>query len=251
MAKLHQTLAVERDIKQTTNRRITDGYQILQKPALLSGIAKRYEPRDEDGEMFPADLQQVQVRATDILRQTQGEFERLWDLIATKDFANMSATADVKLDDDTVILAGAPTTYLLWLEKQLNDMYTIFSKLPTLDPTEQWTWSAQQNCWVTEEQETHRTKKIPRVLEKAPATDKHPAQVDVWHEDVVVGYWKTVKYSGALRETDKRALLDRVIEIREAVKVARSQANEAEIEQRRVAGTILDHLFAPLAAAVS
>lgn len=251
MTRLHQVLAVERDVKQTTNRRLTDGYQILQKTPLLSGIAKRYDPRDEDGEMFPPDLQQVQVRAVDILRQSQTEFERLWDMIATKDFANMTATADVELEDGTIILAGAPTTYLLWLEKQLNDLHTIFSKLPTLDATEQWTWSAQQNCWVTDEQETHRSKKVPRVLVKAPATEQHQADTEVWHEDVVVGYWKTVKYSGALRETDKRALLDRVIELREAVKVARSKANEAEIEQRQVAGTILDHLFAPLETATT
>jgi hypothetical protein len=33
---------------------------------------------------------------------------------------------------------------------------------------------------------------------KAEATEKHPAQVEVYHEDVVVGQWKTVKFSGAL-----------------------------------------------------
>lgn len=246
MTKLHQVLAVERDVKQTTNRRITDGYQILQKLPLLSGIAKTYKPIDEDGERFPADNQLVQVRAVDVLTETQGEFERLWDTIATKDWANLTATADVELEDGTVILAGAPTTYLLWLEKQLDDMHTIFTKLPTLDPTEQWSWSPQQNCWVTAEQETHKSKKIPRVLLKAPATDKHQADTEVWHEDSVVGYWTTVKYSGALRASDKRALLDRVIELREAVKVARSKANEAEIDQRKIAGPILDHLFEPL-----
>lgn len=39
---------------------------------------------------------------------------------------------------------------------------------------------------------------VPRNHVKAEATDKHPAQVEVYHEDVPVGYWTTVKFSGAL-----------------------------------------------------
>lgn len=251
MTKLHQVLAVERDVKQTTNRRITDGYQILQKPVLLSGLAKTYQSKDEEGDQYPPESQQVQVRAVDVLRESQAEFERLWDTIATKDWANMTAIADVVLEDGTVLITGAPTTYLLWLEKQLNDLHTIFSKLPTLDPTEQWTWSGQQNCFVTAEAETFRTKKLPRVLTKAPATDKHQADTEVWHEDVIVGTWTMVKYSGALRATEKRALLDRVNEVRAAVKIARSKANEIEIENKRLSGLTLDYLFAPLAMATN
>lgn len=246
MPKLHQVLAVERDVKQTTNRRITDGYQILQKPVLLSGLAKTYQSKEEDGDQYPPESQLVQVRAIDVLHESQSEFERLWDMTATKDWANLTAIADVTLEDGTVLMQGAPTTYLLWLEKQLNDLHTVFSKLPTLDPTEQWMWSPQQNCFVTGEQATFRTKKLPRVLVKAPATDKHQADTEVWHEDIVVGTWTTVKYSGALRATEKRALLDRVNEVRAAVKTARSRANEAEIENMVIAATTLDYLFAPL-----
>ena len=46
--------------------------------------------------------------------------------------------------------------------------------------------------------QTLRTKKVPRNHVKAEATEKHPAQVEVYYEDVAVGYWTTVKFSGAL-----------------------------------------------------
>lgn len=244
MTKLHQILAVERDVKQSTNRHITDGYQMLQKPALLQGLARVYRARDEaDTELLPPENQRVQVRATEVLKASQSQFERLWDITATKDWANLGATADVKLADGTTLIEGAPVTYLMWLEKQLTDIKTIVSKLPILDATEEWVWSAAQDCYMTETHETHRTKKLPRVLVKAKATDKHPEQVDVFSEDVIVGYWSTTKFSAALPATQVRELLDRVLAVTEAVKTARSTANEVEITQQKVAGPVLTYIF--------
>ncbi len=37
-----------------------------------------------------------------------------------------------------------------------------------------------------------------RVQVKAEATDKHPAQAELYCEDMPIGYWTTVKFSGAL-----------------------------------------------------
>lgn len=70
---------------------------------------------------------------------------------------------------------------------------------------------------------TVRTKKVPRNHVKAEATDKHPAQVDVYYEDVPVGYWTTVKFSGALPARRVNELLDRVEKLQQAVKFAREE----------------------------
>lgn len=243
MAKLHQILAVERDVKQTSDRRITDVYHQLQKAPLLVGIDRSYQPIDDEGEHFPSETTRVQVRTQEALKSSADEFERLWDLVATKDFGNTEARADVVLKNGTVLVEAAPATYLLWLEKQLNDIRTIFSKLPTLDPSEEWEFSAEHDCYVTPPVQTHKSKKIPRAFVKAEATDKHPAQVDVWQEDVLVGYWTTVKSSGAIPASEQRQLLDRVLEVLEAVKVARTNANDTEVAQQKIARQPLQFIF--------
>lgn len=243
--KLHQILAVERDRRQTSKRRVTDAYQQLQRPALLAGIARSYQPKNDEGDQLPSESTKVQVRAQQALVEARAEFIALWDVVATKDFGNTIASADIVVDGTTLV-ENAPVTYLLWLEKELTDLHTLVSKLPTLDSAEEWEFSEEQDCYATEPVQTHRTKKVPRLLTKAPATDKHAAQVDVWQEDVVDGYWTTIKYSGALPATTVREMLDRVNALRDAVKIARANANETEIEQKKVASSMLDYVFQPL-----
>ena len=67
----------------------------------------------------------------------------------TKDKANCNARADVKVDD-TVIVKDAPVTFLLFLEKQLNDLKTFVGKIPTLSSDEDWTFDANANLYKTQ-----------------------------------------------------------------------------------------------------
>jgi hypothetical protein len=91
--------------------------------------------------------------------------------------------------------------------------------------------------------QTARTKKIPRNHVKAEATEKHPAQVEVYHEDVVVGYWKTVKFSGALPAKRMNELLDRLERLQKAVKFAREEANNQTAEEQKIGRTVLGYIF--------
>lgn len=132
-----------------------------------------------------------------MLRATAGTLTRLFDVTATKDWANRTAAADVVVDG-TVLLPQVPVPYLLFLEKQLTDLHTFVRKLPVLDASEAWNLDPSTDAWKTDPVRTIRTKKVPRNHVKAEATEKHPAQVEVYYEDVPVGYWTTVKFSGAL-----------------------------------------------------
>ena len=242
MTKLHQVLAVEKDVKQASSRTITDGYHLLQKSQLLQGIARNYKPKDEDGDHLPSESTRVQVITTTVIADAEKALERLWNTVATKDFGNTVAKADVVVNGVT-LMSDVPTTYLLWLEKELNDVHTLISNLPTLDPAEEWTFDPNTNSYVTEVVQTTRTKKVPKVLTLAQATDKFPAQVETYQEDVVVGTWETRKFSGALPAADVKALLERVAEVREAVKVARSIANDTQIDQQQIAAPVLSYIF--------
>jgi len=134
-------------------------------------------------------------------------------------------------------------TYLLFLEKQLTDLHTFVHKLPVLDPSESWRFDPSQDCWASDTAETSKTKKVPRNHVKAEATEKHPAQVEVYHEDVVVGYWKTVKFSGALPAARVRELLERVERLQKAVKMAREEANGVAVESVKSGDKVFGYLF--------
>ncbi len=242
MPKLNQIIAVEKSIKSQTMRELTDAHQKLQKPALLSGITRTYRPLDDDGEQYPPESTRVQVQAEQVITETTDILTKLFDITATKDWANGDARADVVVDGETII-ADVPVTYLLFLEKQLTDLHTFIKKLPVLDAAEIWEFDQSQDVWATEPIQTTKTKKIPRNHVKAEATTEHPAQVEVYYEDVIVGYWRTVKYSGAMPATRVSTLLTRVRALQEAVKFAREEANSLEVENQSIGEKVFDYLF--------
>jgi hypothetical protein len=241
--RLNQIIAVEKGVKTRAHQDLTEAHHALQKPALLAGIARTYRPRDEEGEQLPAESTRVQVKSEDVIRRTAEVLTDLFDVTATKDWTNCKARADVVVEGKTV-LAQVPVSYLLFLEKQLTDRHTFVKKLPVLDAAETWSFDASADCWATEPVQTAKTKKIPRNHVKSEATEKHPAQVEVYHEDVVVGYWKTVKFSGALPQKRVNELLDRVEKLQQAVKFAREEANNATADEQKLGRAVLSYLFA-------
>jgi hypothetical protein len=242
MAKLNQIIAVEKGIKGQSLRDLTDAHQMLQKTAMLSGISRTYRPKDEEGEQLPPEATKVQIKAEEVIRTTVEVLTKLFDVTATKDWANTQAKADVVVDGQ-VLLAQVPATYLLFLEKQLVDLYTFVRKLPVLDASETWAFDTSADSWATEPVQTTRTKKIPRNHVKAEATEHHPAQVEVYYEDVTVGFWRTVKFSGALPARRVNELVERVEKLQQAVKFAREEANSLEIQDQKVGEKLFKYIF--------
>jgi len=243
LAKLNQIIAVERGVKAGALRDFTDAHRLVQKAPQLSGISRTYQARDEDGEELPPESVRVQIKAEDVLRQVSVTLTRLFDVVATKDWANCRAAADVHVDGQ-LLLEQVPATYLLFLEKQLTDIRTFLGKLPTLDAAEAWRWDDSADTWATDPTRTIRTKKIPRNHVKAEATDKFPAQVDVYPEDIPVGYWTTKKFSGAMPARRVNELLERLERLQQAVKFAREEANNIEVVDKKVGAAVFDWLTA-------
>ncbi|MEO5875246.1 MAG: hypothetical protein ABIQ26_09650 [Streptosporangiaceae bacterium] len=242
VTKLNQIIAVEKGVKSRTQRQLTDAHHKVQKTALLSGIARTYRPKDEDGELLPAESTKVQVKAEDVLRETAETLTRLFDVTATKDWANCDARADVVVDGTTVV-AEVPVPYLLFLEKQLVDLHTFVTKLPVLDAAESWRHDPASDVWRTEEVQTHRTKKVMRSHVLYEATEHHPAQVESYQEDVIAGFWSTVKFSGSMQAQRVNELLARVEKLQGAVKFAREEANGVEVQDQRVGDAVFGYLF--------
>ncbi len=241
--RLNQIIAVEKGVKSDAVAKFTELHHTVQKQPLLSGIARTYRPKEDDGDQLPAESTRVQVNTEAVLSDAAAVLTRLFDVVATKDWTNCIAKADVVVGGN-VLLKDVPATYLLFLEKQLTDLHTFVKKLPTLDPAETWHHDGAADMWATEPVETVRTKKIPRNHEVAPATKEHPAQVQVFTEDVPVGYWKTIKFSGAIPGARVNELLGRVDALHQAVKFAREQANMTEVQDQKIGAKVFQYLFA-------
>lgn len=215
---------------------------------MLSGISRTYQPRDEDGDQLPPESTQVQVRTEDVIKEAVAVLTRLFDVIAVKDASNCVAKADVVVDG-TVVVKQAPVTYLLFLEAQLVDLHTFVARLPVLDPGERWAWVDDANCFASEPVRTVRSKKVPRnhvlAAAVAPAGGNPglPAQVQVYHEDVLAGLWTTVRFSGALPARRVAEMVERVEVLARAVKQAREAANAVPAIEFAPGGAVLGFVF--------
>lgn len=241
MPKLHQVLAVAAGTKQRAQQALTAFYHKAQKADSFSGINRLYEPKDDEGERLPSEYNRVQVDAAELLTEALRELMPMYKIVGDIDRTNMAASASIVVDGK-VVLADVPVATLLWLEKQLADLRTVFAALPTLDPQYVWTHDGASGHWATQTMHTTRSKKVLRNHVKAPATDKHPAQVEVFSEDTIVGTWGTQKLSGAMPAAEVKVLQQRLEKLRDAVKDARERANTVEVEPLD-ASKVLDWLM--------
>lgn len=243
MTQLNQIIAIEKGVKAAAKRSETDVYHNIQSAPRLGGIARTYHPKDDEGDQLPPESTLVQVRVEEQIDSFKKDLVRLFDVVLTKDGANTLASADVKVGDK-VLLRKVPVTYLLFLHKELVDLKTFISKLPVLDPAESWTYDATAGVYRNVTAGTTRTKKVLHNHVKAEATKEHPAQVDTYAEDVIVGTWSTTKFSGALPADRVTVLNERVVELIAAVEFAREEANGMQVTDLKAGEAILGHLFA-------
>ena len=242
MPKLNQIIAVVSGQKTTAQQALTNAHNHRLKPELLSGLTRNYRPVKEDGEQLPPEIKRVQVTVPQVIAEVRDALTAMFDVVLTQDMGNTHARADIKVNGQT-ILASVPVTYLLFLEKQVVDLETFVSKLPSLDPSEVWEADGDVGGYTTKPYETLKAAKVYRTHVAHPPTEHHPAQVQTYTVDETVGVWTNIKKSGAIRVQDKNAMLARVQALKAAIKVAREEANSIEVEQFKAGKAVLDFIF--------
>jgi hypothetical protein len=244
MAKLNQIIAIEKGIKAKSYAEISALHKVIQKPALFNGFQKTYKPKDDDdSEKLPAEKQRVQFSTDEVLRSVERAMTELINVTARKDYTNCIAVSDVILPDGQHIIKDAPVSFLLFLEKQMNDLRTFAAELPILDEGENWIKDVNSGLFKADETNTHRTKKMSKPIVLYPATPEHPAQTQIMTEDVIAGFWSQVKQSGAMPKPMKAALLARIDALQNAIKQAREAANmNDEVDTGKIGIAIFNYL---------
>jgi len=241
MPKQNQIVAVVSGKKTRAMKLLTESHRGWSKDA-IAGIAKVYTPKDEEGDRLPSESKSIHLNVPEKVRETMAQIADFWDVVATQDTGNTIARATVEVDGKP-FLNELPVTCLLFLEKQLIDLHTFVSTLPVLPPDREWKWDGNRNCYVTDPVSSVKTAKKPKVIVKYEATPEHPAQTELFSEDITVGTWSTTYMSSAIPGQEKAAMLARVEALQDSVKQAREAANSAEVEQVQMGNKILQHVF--------
>jgi hypothetical protein len=242
MKKLNQVLAIEKGLKASSHTTHTQAYHTAQKPALFNGFSKTYAPKAEGGETFPPEAAKVQFTVKDLVAGVEKELTSFYDVSLTKDRANCDAVADIVVDGKT-IATRIPATHLLFLEKHLTEVKNFLTALPVLDTADNWKLDTAASLYKSDVTKTHKTKKVEKPIVLYDATEKHPAQTQLVVSDEVIGYYDTVKLSGAIPLAEKQGYLDRLEAVLRAVQEAREAANAVEAPEQKIGKAVFDFVI--------
>ena len=241
MTKLHEIIAVESDLKSKALSEVQTSKDIFGAESGMIGEIRVYQPLADDGETFPDEVTTLVTTVGEVLDLVKNSFGSWVDVALTKEVQNSNTSANVVVDG-VDLFVDLPAPALLNLEANLNELKKVYSLIPTLDPTEVWEYSEGQEQFISEPRITFRTKKVPKNHVLAEATKEHPAQVEVFTEDVRVGTWTKTVQCGMVSQSEKRRMLARIDKLYRAVKQARQRANGLEIEQSKFAETLFDYI---------
>lgn len=246
MAKLHELLAAEGTVKTQADKCRSDLINTFEKKRHLFGEkVVTFQPSTDGAEKVTEEQSDLQTTAKQELRWIAGIWTKALDAAFQIAESNMAARADVVLDSGVTLLTGVPATALLELEKRAAEIQALVTAIPTLDPAKGFKPDPDRGDGIYKAREVRktRTKKIVRPLVKYEATKEHPAQVDMVPEDVPVGTILEQEWSGLLTPAEKADMLARAEEVRRALKMARSRANEAEAAKVAVAQGIFTYVL--------
>lgn len=244
---LGQVVAIEHDVRKRAARKLTEAHHALQARQMLEGITREYQPRFEEGEQLPPEGVRVQVTVNEMIEATEQALIELFDITAARDFTNgpgnSGAVADVRVGD-SVLVEKAPVPFLLWLDRQLDDLSTFINKLPTHDPSTEWDLEEPRGVYKSTPVQTARQVNQPKSFITVAETDRHPAQYQLVNEPVMAGTWTTIRYTGSIPVSQKARMQQRLATLRKAVTAAREEANRVEAVEPRVGVPIMSYIFA-------
>src|SRR3954468_11286152 len=250
MPKMHELLAVSEDLKgQATKTRSdlistfsTKSHHFRKKVVTF----RSNQPGVEASTESQSDIQTTLKKELDWV---VGFVSKAVDSGYQIDIGNTTAKADLVVDGLTI--KDIPATSLLQLEKHLVQVRELAQAIPTLDPAQgfQLDPDSGKGIWKARDVVKERTKKDKKVLTLAPATDKHPAQVQVYDVDAPTGTLLEQEWSSLTTPATKSEVLSRCDTLLQAVKKARSRANSIELDvtANQIGKKLLDYVFQPLA----
>lgn len=252
MPALHQVLAAEKTavgafqllLKELHSKFGKAGHFFNGKVRTLKMIQDSPEAKAlEDGS------REVTLPVTNVLDATQyvmDQWVRTENLLWTKNSANRNAVAELRVGGS--IIPDVPVDELMGLETRLKELRSLFQNMPTLDASQSWDSDNERGVGFYRTAATLRVKTDKKLvpITLAPATDKHPAQIEKTFVDTPTGTFSEIFLSGACSSAQKAELLTRIDGLIAEVRDARARANALDVNPVTYASVISDHLLGAL-----
>jgi len=248
MGKLHELIAVEADL-EGRSKKYKEGVlkAFRDKQALFMGSTRTCQMYNEADQMA-APPDENKFMDDTVRNQLQFLIEAeipYLNALAQKAATNQSATADIEIDG-VVLISGVPATMLLTLETKLTGIREVFAAVPTLDAGHEWVPSQDKGAGVWElahpEVAVKTAKKFQHQILVQP-TDKHPAQIEKWEEQVPVGKFVKRIWSSKMTSAEKSNMLSKVDNLIVAVKQARQRANMTSVVGLEVGKVLFNYIL--------
>jgi hypothetical protein len=237
MKKLHELLSIEPDLRKEAEKISGEVRETLADPKRVHGMIRTFRPILEDEDPLPDERVEMLTTAQAEMDRFNTAMGKFIDSAVSKEVTNMVTSAELELAGTVISL---PATALLNLENRLADIRKVYAAIPTLDPAEVWHYDETLDVYVADTRIAYKTRKVPKTHVSVKATTEHPAQVEIYHEDIRVGEREQIIHSGAITLARKRVLLGRIDDMLKEVKQARQRANDIEVKEVEIADLIFD-----------
>lgn len=251
-AKLHEILAVEKARTNQVKTLLEDTSRKFSKATdYFAGHLKslkliKDDPANAATEAAAREQRQLPTTVVETLEYVFKHWSVAEDVLLQKSLTNQIAKADIVLADGKVLASGVPVDELLGLESRLEELRKIFHAIPTNRADTKYAPAddGRKGSWTAVDPDiTTKTERTKEPFIKAPATDKHPAQVDVVEKDVVVGTFTNIKLSGAATSQQKAQLIELIDDLIAATKQARMRANTVEVVDGKIGNAVTGYLM--------
>ncbi len=249
-SKLHQVLAVEKELAAQSKTILTETVKVFKEPSLFNGFVKTLKMFDSSREDEEASQRTFNNITTDVMSRVNYAIPfltRHLDCIFQKEATNGIAKASVMIDGTGVLLKDVPAVTLLRMEKELAAYRAVFAKIPTQQAGIDYVLDESMPGAIYKTAEQVKTQKIEKNIEfrvAAKATEQHPAQIKELMINEQVGEYTETKWTGCITSKKKMEIMSKFEILIQAVKIARSKANNAEIVKVDSTKNMLEWIFA-------
>jgi len=247
--KLHELLAVKPTREGEADKLLKGHVSAFKgKHHLFASNKKVFNPStEEEGTTVLSVVEEETTLVTTVAKEARfvlEKFGNLVDLQYTIDCANTEAKADIVIDDQT-LAADVPSTFLVHLEKRVNQVIELLNSMPTCDPAAGFISDPDMGANVLKARviTRPRTAKIKDWKEVSAATKEHKAQIVETVVERTTGTVEHHAWSGMPTTEEKADLLQRAIAVKTAVVEARARANGHSSEQKKIFGSIQTYIL--------
>jgi hypothetical protein len=247
--KLHEILAVESDLMNTAEKVVQETIITFNKKVnhftghtkWLRMIDDARQPEAEGA----TETKEIVETVPSKLAYAVKSLAKYWDAVLQKEATNQTAVADLVVDGVTLAEA-LPATWYLGMETRLKKLRAILEAIPTHEPGIEWVLDPEKGHDIYKSADTIKTRREEKDFAFKvlyDATKEHPAQIEKWNENKVVGTYFLQKWTSTVSPAKKSEYLARCDKLISGVKRARQRANEAEIVKKQVSKTLLDYVL--------